>query len=164
MGMLLLAAMLSAPNPGPKMPSDETVAKFEERRVSVPIGDQPAQEFAYRLLKPAKIEPGKEYPVVLFLHGAGERGEDNKHQLIYLPELLASEANQKRFPCFVVAPQCPGGKWWVLREGGPAQLDIAEKALDDVLEHFPVDRRRIYLTGISMGGFASWALALRHPE
>lgn len=158
---LLFAAVVAAPA---KMPSDEAVAKFQERKVSVAVGKEPEQEYAYRLMEPAKIEPGKQYPVVLFMHGAGERGDDNKHQLLYLPELLASDENRERYPCFVIAPQCPTNKWWVVRQDMPAQLEIAEKALDDVLANFPVDRQRIYLTGISMGGFASWALAIRHPD
>ena len=61
---------------------------------------------------PEKIEPGKRYPLVLFLHGAGERGDDNVEQLKYLPTWLASDENRRKYPCFVIAPQCPAEMKW----------------------------------------------------
>ena len=65
----------------------------------------------YRLLKPAMIEDGKKYPLVIFLHGAGERGTDNEKQLVHgVPQFVA---NREKYPCFLVAPQCPDGKKWV---------------------------------------------------
>lgn len=158
--LFLTAALLSAP----PMPSGETVARFEARTAAPPAGDQPERAMSYRLLKPAKIEAGKKYPLVLFLHGAGERGDDNKHQLIYFPELMASDEYQKRFPCFLIAPQCPAGKWWIARMGKPAEIDSVEQILQDAIKEFPVDPRRVYITGISMGGFGTWALAQRHPD
>lgn len=73
---------------------------YEEHSVSVMEDGEPAR-FRYRLLRPAAKEPGKKYPLVLFLHGAGERGSDNLAQLKYLPTWLAEPGLRDRYPCFV---------------------------------------------------------------
>ena len=149
-------------------------AGFEERTVSVPEAGQPVA-FKYRVLKPAVVEPGKRYPVVFFLHGAGERGSDNELQLTYLPTWLAEEENRRRHPCFVVVPQCRADHKWVeidwsdkssLPQKPEMTVDMAAAvaALDAVMRSEPVDPGRVYLTGISMGGYGSWDLAARTPE
>ena len=146
---------------------------FEERTVSVPEEGRPV-EFKYRLLKPAAVEPGRKYPLVLFLHGAGERGSDNVLQLEYLPSWLAEEENRHRHPCFVVVPQCRAHHKWVeidwsdkrsLPQKPQMTVDMtaAVAALEAVMQAEPVDAGRVYLTGISMGGFGSWDLAARTP-
>ena len=66
----------------------------------------------YRLMKPEPIEQDKRYPLVLFLHGAGERGDDNDRQLKHAAAEFAKDENRKKYPCFFVAPQCPKGKSW----------------------------------------------------
>ena len=163
----LVALELSA------MPAPETVELYEARTVALTTPDG-KQEFAYRLLKPEKIEAGKKYPVILFLHGAGERGSDNEAQLAYLPEWIAKPENREKYPCFVIAPQCPEGKKWSDVDWG-AKGDIpmkditppmkaAVEMLDDLVKNQPVDTKRIYLTGLSMGGYGSWDLAERMPE
>jgi predicted peptidase len=155
------------------VPADEAVAQFEEMVFTVPAADPP-REVRYRLLKPAKVEPGKKYPVVLFLHGAGERGDDNRKQLAYFPEWMTRAEWREKYPCYLVAPQCPSGKWW----GGarrptdetakanqpPAEADVAFAALRALSTALPIDQQRIYLTGLSMGGYGSWSLAAQHPE
>ena len=67
----------------------------------------------YRWLAPASPEAGRKYPLVLFLHGAGERGNNNSAQLTHGTKLYLEPANRAKFPCFVVAPQCPANKQWV---------------------------------------------------
>lgn len=147
---------------------------YEEQSVTFTGGDYKDEVFKFRLLKPAKIEPGKKYPVVMFLHGAGERGDDNRKQLQYLPEQMAQPDWQEKFPCFLIAPQCRERKQWVevpwgdkdstpTKELGP-QMQVALKILDKVLKDNPVDQQRIYLTGLSMGGYGSWDLGMRMPE
>jgi len=147
---------------------------FEERTVAVPEDGRPV-EFRYRVLKPAVIEAGRHYPVVLFLHGAGERGTDNELQLEYLPTWLAAQQTQRRHPCFVVAPQCRADHRWVevdwsdkqstpQRPGPTVDMAAAVAALDAVMKGEPVDRDRVYLTGLSMGGYGAWDLAARMPE
>lgn len=114
-------------------------------------------------------------PLVVFLHGAGERGSDNSRQLTWLPLQMASEGNRAALPCFLLAVQCPEGEKWVDVPWGdeqpsplPAQpsraLRAVMAALDEVVQRPDVDRSRVYLTGLSMGGYGAWDLAMRQPE
>jgi len=70
----------------------------------------------YRILYPEKIKTGKKYPLVLFLHGAGERGSDNKRQLTHGAHLFLNVQNQKKYPAIVVFPQCPEDIMWTNRQ------------------------------------------------
>ena len=129
----------------------------------------------YLLLPPTTIEAGRRYPLVLFLHGAGERGVDLSKVLIHLPRQMIEPEYRDRFPCFFVVPQCPEGAQWVDADWGdlvsrpmakqptPA-LRMAMAVLDHTVESEPIDRRRIYLTGMSMGGYGAWEMAIRRPE
>lgn len=112
----------------------------------------------YRLLKPKAPKPGRTYPVVLFLHGAGQVGLDNRSQLKHLPAQMAAEPWRSRYPCFLIAPQCPPGRSWL------NEVDVLLAILERVLNEHPADPRRVYLTGLSMGGFGSWNLATLYPE
>ena len=147
---------------------------FEERTVSVREAGHDV-EIRYRLMRPAVVEPRARYPLVLFLHGAGERGSDNAKQLSYLPTWLAEPALRRDYPCFVLAPQCRDGRRWadfdwsdktsVPQKPEPtADLAAAVAALDAVTRSEPVDPDRVYLTGLSMGGYGSWDLAARMPD
>ncbi|HJZ89477.1 MAG TPA: prolyl oligopeptidase family serine peptidase [Gemmataceae bacterium] len=136
--------------------------------------DAHGKELPYRLLKPLHPEEGKKYPLVIFLHGAGERGSDNEKQLIHgVPHFVAKET-QEKYPCFLVAPQCPAGQRWVEvdwsadshtqpkapGEAGRLTLELIEQ----VMKELPIDPKRVYLTGLSMGGYGTWDLLARRPE
>jgi predicted peptidase len=146
---------------------------FAAGSVSVTEAGQ-AVEFRYRLLEPAASAAGERYPLVVFLHGAGERGRDNEKQLKYLPTWMAEPALRERHPCFLLAPQCREGERWVdvswadkkSLPQGPLTTDLlaAVAAMQYVISHEAVDPARIYLTGLSMGGFGTWDLAARQPE
>lgn len=148
---------------------------YEERSVSVaPAAGAAAVPFRYRLLAP-DVPTGDRMPLVVFLHGAGERGSDNAAQLAYLPTWLAAPTERRRHPCFLLAPQCRDESMWVDIPWGdtrsrPQQprptldLQAVIAALDEVTANEPVDPRRIYLTGLSMGGYGTWDLAARMPE
>lgn len=147
---------------------------FEERSVTVTAQGAPLT-FGYRLLRPASVDAGRTYPLVLFLHGAGERGADNASQLQYLPRWLAEDGNRRLHPCFVVAPQCRTDRRWVevdwsgeasvpQRPQLTVDLAAAVAALDAVSQAEPVDPDRVSLTGLSMGGYGAWDLAARMPE
>jgi len=151
---------------------------YEEHTVSVVDGSRPVA-FRYRLLRPATSagdgRDGRRYPLVLFLHGAGERGDDNVKQLKYLPTWLAEPALRQRHPCFVLVPQCRMDERWVdvswadvksSPQPAAATVDLtaATKALDETLLREAVDPARVYLTGLSMGGYGTWDLAARQPE
>jgi len=117
----------------------------------------------YRLLRPASLAEGKTYPLVIFLHGAGERGDDNKAQLRHGVRNFASKDFQAKHPCFLIAPQCPRNQFWGFRKGGdPSELVLS--LIEELCRELPIDRSRIYLTGLSMGGFGTWDLLTRKPE
>ena len=124
-----------------------------------------SRTYRYRLL--VAEGPGP-HPLVLFLHGAGERGDDNRVQLAYLPEILARPDTRKRFPAHVLAPQCPEGRSWSKRtwalENPPILPDALPAMVEKVAGKYAVDRSRFYVTGLSMGGFGAWELAARFPE
>lgn len=128
----------------------------------------------YRLLSPEKPEAGKRYPLVIFLHGAGERGTDNQKQLKHGAGLFAKPEVRAQFPCFVIAPQCPEGRKWCEVDWGdpkphqtPAEPSIPMALLLEVIDEFrqrpSVDQARLYVTGLSMGGFGAWDLITRRP-
>lgn len=107
----------------------------------------------FLLYFPQEYSPDKEWPLLIFLHGRGEQGNDLEKVKIHGPTRRIKEGAE--FPFIVAAPQCPQGKWWSV-----AELD---KWLDYLLRQLPVDKKRIYLTGLSMGGFGTWAWATDRP-
>ncbi len=127
----------------------------------------------YRWSTPATIEPGKSYPLVLFLHGSGERGDDNSAQLKHGVIPIIEGAKISGNDCFLIAPQCPADRWWTAVDRATMRLNAADKpnplldavlALVDVtMKTHPVDPARFHVTGISMGGFATWELLVRAP-
>ena len=98
----------------------------------------------------------KDWPLMLFLHGAGERGSDLQKVKVHGPPKIVEK--QEDFPFIVVSPQCPKGDWW------DEKLDVLTNLLDDIVTRYEVDTDRIYLTGLSMGGYGTWALASKYPD
>lgn len=149
----------------------EPMEKLLEARV---FDDKMEHKLPYRLLKPKDYDPKKSYPLVVFLHGAGERGSDNANQMKHGVPQFASEANRTAYPCFLIAPQCPTGKQWVGVDWSAAAhsmpKDPASSAaltlglIAELQKEFPIDSKRIYLTGLSMGGYGTWDLIARRPE
>jgi predicted peptidase len=136
--------------------------------------DAQGKTLPYRLLLPENYDPKKSYPLVVFLHGAGERGTDNKAQLIHGVAEFAKPENRKKYPCFLIAPQCPAGRRWVEVDWGaeshtmPKEPSEPERLTLELItalqKEFAIDTRRIYVTGLSMGGFGAWDLICRRPE
>ncbi|HSQ75725.1 MAG TPA: alpha/beta hydrolase-fold protein [Bacteroidota bacterium] len=114
--------------------------------------------YKYQVYVPSTYSQAQTWPVILFLHGAGERGNDG---LLQTQTGLgtAIRQNAARYPAIVVFPQCPPDSIWV---GEPSQAAMA--ALQKTLQEFKTDANRVYLTGLSMGGNGTWYLAYRHPE
>jgi predicted peptidase len=108
----------------------------------------------YLLYLPPGYEQKEKWPLMLFLHGAGERGSDLNEVKTHGPPLLIEQG--KQFPLIVVSPQCPDGKNWE-----PTELT---RLLDHMVAKYKVDKDRIYVTGLSMGGFGTWALAAHTPD
>ena len=113
--------------------------------------------YLYQVYVPPDYTPDRRWPVILFLHGAGERGDDGLIQT----EVGIGNAIRRypgRFPCLVVLPQCRPEQGWA----GAMEVQ-ALQALEETVYDFNGDRKRIYLTGLSLGGCGTWAIALRHP-
>jgi predicted peptidase len=110
----------------------------------------------YLLYLPADYSPkGKtRWPLMLFLHGAGERGTNLNAVAVHGPPMLIKKGTN--FPFIVVSPQCPNEERW--------QEDVLMELVDALCHKYPVDTNRLYLTGLSMGGFGSWRLAAKYPE
>ena len=98
----------------------------------------------------------KSWPLMLFLHGAGERGSDIEKVKVHGPPKIVQ--TKKDFPFIVVSPQCPEDEWWT------DKTEMLINLLDDIVARYDVDTERIYLTGLSMGGYGAWALASQYPD
>ncbi len=101
-------------------------------------------------------QKNQKWPLMLFLHGAGERGSDLNLVKKHGPPKLIEQGRD--LPFIVVAPQCPAGQWWL------EKVDTLLALLDEIQSTYPVDPNRVYLTGLSMGGYGTWTLACQHPE
>ena len=130
--------------------------------------------FPYRMSAPQFPEAGRRYPLILFLHGSGECGTDNLRQItVGLPTLMAALLKQPE-PVIVVAPQCQGGDWWVsqlafdARYAAPrapaASLAVALTLCRNLVAEGLADSNRLYITGLSLGGFGTWDAIQREPE
>jgi predicted peptidase len=113
-------------------------------------------EIAYLLFLPRNYEAKsrKRWPLILFLHGAGERGTDVWKVATHGPPKHVNE--HPEFPFIVVSPQCPEGQVW-------SNYNLLE-LMNAIISRYRVDPSRVYLTGLSMGGYGTWRLGLTHPE
>lgn len=129
----------------------------------------------YRLFVPTELKTKQKYPLVICFHGAAGRGTENKAKGSLSYSVLTSLVMQKEHPAFIIAPQCPKGRRWVNHHWGNGAYDskkvtvsdemtMALAIVDKLIEEFPVDRTRIYVTGRSMGGFATWDAIARRPD
>lgn len=131
----------------------------------------------YRFFIPRNLTAQEKYPLVLTLHGSGERGSDNEKQIAVhgLAATWADSAAQVKHPCFVVSPQCPENNRWVDAQWKNStvnqdtvpisnELETVIKLIDKIVEEYPIDTDRIYITGLSMGGFGTWDLITRFPN
>jgi predicted peptidase len=98
----------------------------------------------------------KRWPLILFLHGSGERGNDlqllRKHGIPRIVE------EQEDFPFIALSPQCPRDCWW------SDHIEALGQLIDEVISRHPIDTSRVYLTGLSMGGYGAWHLAMTYPQ
>lgn len=135
----------------------------------------------YRLLYPENFDPSEKYPVILFLHGAGERGSDNQKQLVHGSRMFLQPVVRNAFPAIILFPQCPKNNYWanvsIDRSGpGPISMDfsgekpattplkLVQGLLDSVINKPFSDRSRIYAMGLSMGGMGTFEIVARNPD
>ncbi len=119
-----------------------------------------ANGLKYQLFGNPKWEGSDRTPLLIWLHGSGQSGDDNKAQMGGATRAFGSEESQEEYPCFILAPQCPSADI-----GWKDSVETNLMALiADLVENLPIDETRVYLTGSSMGGFGSWRITANHPE
>ena len=132
----------------------------------------------YRLLEPEVMQAGEKYPLVLFLHGAGERGNDNEKQLTHGGQMFLNPVNREKYPAFVLFPQCPESGYWAYENRPqsfiPTQMPVGKEMpsvfqavkelLDMYLANPQVDKSRIYIMGLSMGAMGTYDMVSRFPD
>lgn len=142
------------------------------------FADSTGQQLQYRILKPANYDSTKSYPLVLFLHGAGERGNDNFSQLKWGVSHFADPKFRERYPAFIVAPQMQEEEVWSqlitsrdttsftasMGETPTEPMRLTIELLEKLQDEYSVDSNRLYVTGISMGGFGTFDLIQRFPN
>ncbi|MFN7876549.1 MAG: dienelactone hydrolase family protein [Pirellula sp.] len=148
----------------------EELSKIFEPREYIGTNNKPLK---YRLLKPMGYEFGKKYPLLVFLHGAGERGADNVITLKHGAREFVKEDRRKQYPAYILIPQCPSeAKWsntdWsqdssMLPENASDSMQSLKELIDEMVENAGVDSDRILLTGLSMGGYGTWDAIARYP-
>lgn len=116
----------------------------------------------YRLLRPEEEKGNQKYPLVLFLHGSGECGTDNIINLRFITPLFMKAESRTKYPCYLLIPQCPTDSGWAGKDDhGPG--DIVMDLNDSLSKKANIDTRRIYVTGLSMGGYGTWYLLAKYP-
>jgi predicted peptidase len=176
-----LFAQAPAPPAAPAEKAQPREIAAGETVVKKPDGTVDAT-YRYRLVEPSAEALAKadgKLPLVVFLHGSGERGSDNTAQLKHFAGWTATDEFQSRAPSFVLAMQCPADETWTpidlkafaergefpkMQPEPTRALRAVMQAMDEIIATRPVDRDRIYLTGLSMGGFGAFELAARRPE
>lgn len=131
----------------------------------------------YRILKPLNYNPNKQYPVHLFLHGSGERGNDNSSQLTHGGKLFLKKENREKYNSWVIFPQCSKNDRWPSLSSDQwdksfnnnnskpnKSLGLVIRLMDKFIEKKQVDKQRIYLSGLSMGGMGTFEILFRRPN
>lgn len=131
------------------------------------------ERMPYRLVKPIPWEPGRKYPLLIFLHGAGERGSRNQKTLKWGAAFMREAA--RKYQSFVLLPQCPWREHWPNCVHQSADIFTMSKRpsramralfslLGMILRDYDIDRDRVYVVGISMGGYGVWDMIQRRPD
>lgn len=128
-----------------------------------------ADTLKYQLFKPVDQLPQKKYPLVVYLHGSSNRGNDNLQHWEILEDFILSQEERMQFPCYIFAPQCkPHPYQWVGMRGSNSFLTSplveAEHLIERIIRENPIDTNRIYLIGYSMGAAGAWESMIYHPD
>ena len=157
--------------------SAQDLSQFEKKEFVSSHGDT----LLYRVLYPVNYDPGKKYPLMLVLHGAGERGNDNEKQLTHGGKLFLADSNRSKYPAIILFPQCPENSYWssvkIDRSTQPLTIsfDYASSQITPPLRSAleltktfinegKADKKRIYITGLSMGGMGTFEAVYREPK
>lgn len=135
----------------------------------------------YRILFPKNFNPAQKYPLIIVLHGAGERGNDNEAQLKYGPKLFLNDTIRQNYPAIVVFPQCPKDDYWAnvkisqsltgkrvfnFQEGGKPNcaMTLLLGMVDQMLDKPFISKKQVYIGGLSMGGMGTLEMLRRKPN
>jgi predicted peptidase len=113
----------------------------------------------YRILLPRNYNASKKYPLLIFLHGKGERGNDNHKQLTWGAPLFKSDSIRQKYPAIVVFPQCPADHYWY----DDWSIDILKKLIEELQAKYSIDQHQLLIGGLSMGAFGTFALVAEMP-
>lgn len=154
----------------------QDLSLFEKKTFKSKAG----HELPYRILYPKNYTKNKKYPLVLFLHGAGERGNNNETQLVHGARLFLDSVNREKYPAIVIFPQCPAEGYWanvkIDRTKMPLDLEFdydrpvtpalqaAVELVQNTLTSENIDKKRVYIAGLSMGGMGTFEAVYRFPE
>ena len=149
---------------------------YEKKVYTTPSGE----ELPYRILFPENYDRSKKYPLILLLHGGGERGNDNEKQLTHGAKLFLTEENRKNFQAIILVPQCSLDSYWGAvqidrstspftltfdySKPEPIALQSAIALVKKISKEEGVDKKRIYITGLSMGGMGAFEAVYRYPK
>jgi len=146
--------------------------QFEKKNFEVSAG----QVLPYQIMYPKDYKPGKKYPLLVVLHGAGERGDDNEAQMKYGKNVFLDSLNRFNFPAIVIFPQCPKDSYWssvkINRSTVPttflfdysAPINWPLQAVIDLVKSIKHDKNRTYIMGLSMGGMGTMEAVSRNPK
>jgi predicted peptidase len=143
--------------------------------------NQDTASLPFRMMYPANFDADKRYPLILFLHGSGERGTDNLKQLVHVASFFASDSIRSDYPAFVVFPQCPKEDYWAnvvfefdsvgnrsLHFGAAGEITFALKLvialLDSLLQEKFIDKSSVYVGGLSMGAMGTFEILTHRPS
>jgi predicted peptidase len=147
-----------------------TVEQREKILFAKVFKNQSAETLLYRIFIPKDYDAKKKYPLVLYLHGGGGRGNDNRRQFDggngYLIDFFTGDDAQSRYPSFVVAPQSPMQEGWIEYDSitPTRQVRLVDEMLSEVQKDYSIDSSRIYVAGQSMGGFGTFAIISDYPN
>lgn len=130
----------------------------------------------YRYLQPENVKSGKKYPLIIFMHGLGERGNDNERQLTHGGAMFLNPATRDKYPAYVIFPQCPETAFWAYddipgshtnmkaQEKMPAPFKAVKEMIETYIASPGIDPSRVYIMGLSMGGMATFDMVARFPD
>ena len=151
------------------------VSADNRKRFTPEVFQNEKEKLNYRIFKPDTVD-GEKYPLVLTFHGSSSCGDDNISQLKERrgPLEILDYCDRKKTKAFILSPQCPSGQAWVntpwygKSHTMPAEPAFAMKMtlalLDKLIKELPIDKNRIYVTGLSLGGFGTWDIIQRRPQ
>lgn len=175
--ILVLSTLLSLYGAGAQGLSQQDLSQYEKKEFA-----RHGATLLYRVLYPLNYDKQKKYPLVMFLHGAGERGNNNESQLQHGGELFLRDSIRKNYPAIVIFPQCPKDSGWAyvefkfdqatnkvlftfpFREEPTVAGGLVKELMDSLVQNGRVDNKRLYIAGLSMGGFGTFNMLARYPD